>query len=79
MATRAGRISAFEEGPPPEGRPVRVLCEDHVGTYLLPFPCLHADGAWRNARTGEAIAGTVLGWRPVEDFSPRGRGPAAGA
>ncbi len=77
MATRAGRISAFEEGPAPEGLPVRLLCEDHVGTYVLPFPCRHADGAWRNARTGEAIAGTVLGWRPVEEPRRRARDPDA--
>ena len=74
MVTRDGRISAFEEGPAPEGLPVRLLCEDHVGTYVLPFLCLQAEGVWRNARTGEAIAGTVLGWRSVEEPSSRAPG-----
>jgi hypothetical protein len=64
MATRSERLTEFVvAGPPGEGQNVQVLCEDHVGTYLLPFPCQYSDGEWRNAQTGEAIAGAVVGWR----------------
>jgi hypothetical protein len=26
------------------GRRMELLCEDHKGTYVLPFPCLWVDG-----------------------------------
>ena len=40
-----------------------VLCEDHSGTYQLPFPCRFIDGAWRNHESGGAVEATVVGWR----------------
>ena len=64
MATRQERLNAFTgEGEPSPGQPVDLLCEDHVGTYVVPFLCHRADGDWMNARTGERIAATVIGWR----------------
>jgi hypothetical protein len=42
---------------------VEVLCEDHVGTYLLPFLCRRTPEGFRNARTGALIEGRVIGWR----------------
>jgi hypothetical protein len=71
MATREQRLAQFatDRDPAPD-LAVEVLCEDHVGTYVLPFPCTCTDGAWRNARTGEAIEGAVIGWRDAS----RGRG-----
>src|SRR3977135_1872083 len=35
MATREHRLSEFDQGPPPLGRPLQLLAEDHNGTYLL--------------------------------------------
>jgi hypothetical protein len=44
-----------------------VLCEDHVGTYRLPWLCRSlcrsAPEGLRNERTGELIEGRVIGWR----------------
>ena len=42
---------------------VELLCEDHVGTYLLPYPCRSTVDGFRNERTGELIQGRVVGWR----------------
>jgi hypothetical protein len=68
MATRQQRIDAFtHEGAPPADQPLEVLCEDHVGTYLIPFPCRWADGGWTNADSGERIEATVIGWRAPMD------------
>ena len=64
MATRQERLAAFtSEGAPSVDQPFEVLCEDHVGTYVIPYPCRFADGAWRNAATGDEIQATVIGWR----------------
>ena len=65
MATREQRVAQFatDRQPAPD-RAVEVLCEDHVGTYVLPFLCTWTDGGWRNARTGERVDGApVIGWR----------------
>ena len=49
MATRERRLAEFNgNGEPPPDQPVQVLCEDHSGTYQLPFACRFVDGAWRN-------------------------------
>ena len=38
MATREKRLAQFDgNGDPPPNQPVEVLCEDHSGTYQLPF------------------------------------------
>jgi hypothetical protein len=48
MATRQERIDAFvHQGTPPTDRPLEILCEDHVGTYVVPFLCRWLDGIWR--------------------------------
>ena len=61
---RQFRLDDFPgEGTPPVDIPCDVLCEDHVGTYRLPFPCSWSGEFWLNARTGEAIEGTVVAWR----------------
>ena len=61
---RQFRLDDFPgEGTPPVNVPCDVLCEDHVGTYRLPFPCEWSGEFWRNAKTGEAIEGTVVAWR----------------
>jgi len=64
MATREKRLAQFDgSGDPPPNQPVEVLCEDHSGTYQLPFPCRCIDGQWRNEKTGGAVEATVVGWR----------------
>lgn len=64
MATRQQRIDAFDsEGESPAGELMELLCEDHNGTYMLPFPCLWVDGAWRSIRSDHLIEANVIGWR----------------
>ena len=66
MVTRGERLADFvTDRDPAADLPVELLCEDHVGTYLLPFPCRRTEGAWRNGRTGDAIQAQVLGWRAI--------------
>jgi hypothetical protein len=64
MATRERRLAQFDgNGEPPPNLPVEVLCEDHSGTYQLPFACRWTEGQWRNDRTGGALEAHVVGWR----------------
>jgi hypothetical protein len=64
MVTRAERLQHFTtDADPPIGSVVEVLCEDHVGTYLLLFLCQSTPEGLRNAHTGELIEGHVIGWR----------------
>jgi hypothetical protein len=64
MATREKRLAQFDgNGEPPPDRPIEVLCEDHSGTYQLPFACRWIEGQWRNERTGGALEATVIAWR----------------
>ncbi len=63
MATRHHRLSEFNDGPPPPDLPLQLLCEDHNGTYLLPYACRFHDAVWRNCVSNEAIEAAVVGWR----------------
>jgi hypothetical protein len=64
MATRERRLAEFDgAGEPPPGMPLEVLCEDHSGTYQLPFACRYVEGRWRNDEAGNAVEATVIGWR----------------
>jgi hypothetical protein len=64
MATREKRLAQFDgSGEPPPGQTVEVLCEDHSGTYQLPFQCFYTDGKWHNKESGGALEATVIGWR----------------
>jgi len=64
MATRERRLAEFDgAGVPPAGLPVQVLCEDHSGTYQLPFVCHFLDGMWHNHESGGKVEATVVGWR----------------
>jgi hypothetical protein len=47
----------------PTGKTCQLFCEDHVGTYTLPYPCRWSDGTWRNAGTEEPVKTGVVGWR----------------
>ena len=64
MATRQERIGAFtHDGVPPADQPLELLCEDHVGTYVVPFLCRWKSGVWESAatstphRSNSALAG----------------------
>jgi len=64
MATRQQRIDAFtHDGIPPTDQPLELLCEDHVGTYVIPFLCRWRNGAWQSLATNDRIEATVVGWR----------------
>ena len=64
MVTRQQRLDEFDgSGDPPAGEAIELLCEDHCGSYLVPFPCHWADGAWRSLKSGQAIEATIIGWR----------------
>src|ERR1700744_6027181 len=64
MATRERRLAEFNgQCEPPPDQPVQVLCEDHSGTYQLPFPCRYVDGAWQNHESGSTVEATGVGWR----------------
>jgi hypothetical protein len=78
MVTRSERLNDFvrDRDPAPDAW-VELLCEDHVGTYLIPFPCRRESDAWRNARTGESIEAIVIGWRERPTFSRDGALPVS--
>jgi hypothetical protein len=63
LVTRERRLGEFNAGPPSPDQPFELLCEDHNGTYVLPYVCQWRDGAWRNGETGVAIESRVVGWR----------------
>ena len=64
MAARQERIDAFShDGTPPTDQPLELLCEDHVGTYVIPFLCRWHNGGWQSLDTDKCIEATVLGWR----------------
>ena len=64
MALRTERIAEFiSDRAPEDGVKVQLLCEDHVGTYTLPFLCLWTKTGWTNATTMTAVDTEVLGWR----------------
>jgi hypothetical protein len=64
MAVRKTRLMEFttdiERLPSAK---VELLCEDHNGTYVPPFPCYRAKGEWHNMRTDEVLQADILGWR----------------
>jgi hypothetical protein len=64
MAVRKARLLEFTTDiePPPSAK-VELLCEDHNGTYVLPFPCYRAEGEWHNKTTDEVLQADILGWR----------------
>ncbi|MGP0059229.1 MAG: hypothetical protein ACLPID_08090 [Beijerinckiaceae bacterium] len=65
MAMLNDRLAEFiGDRFPVDGVAVELLCMDHVGTYLIPFPCCRAGQSWRNLRTGEVVSAEVVGWRP---------------
>jgi hypothetical protein len=77
MVTRTTRLKDFKaDGYPGSGLPVQALAEDHVGTYILPFPCERINGEWRNGTTGEAVQASIIGWRELQPRSRDHTSPA---
>lgn len=67
MATRQQRLNDFkQDGDPPAGEPIELLCEDHCGTYVVPFPCHWVKNTWHSMKSDNAIEATVIGWRRME-------------
>jgi hypothetical protein len=55
----------------PDGVAVEALCQDHVGTYVLPFPCRREGSAWYNGVTSAALDCDVIGWREWQESTRR--------
>ena len=76
-AARRSRLEGFgEAGSPPPDSKCELLCEDHVGTYQLPYPCVWTNGAWKSAATGEPVQARVVRWRLCHLTQPRQTGRA---
>src|SRR3954465_6838517 len=71
MITCAERLAGFttDVDPAPESL-VEVLCEDHVGTDLLPFLCRLAPEGFRNARGPPQRRSTLSRHEPDCSCSP---------
>ena len=70
--------TSFNEGSPPTGQPMQLLCEDDKGTYVLPYLCEWRDGGWHNDKgktSGNLIAARVIGWR-LPDYMSKNDGRA---
>ena len=68
MVTRSDRIAQFiTDRDAPDGIAVEALCQDHVGTYVLPFPCRREGTAWYNGVTMIALDCDVIGWREWQE------------
>jgi hypothetical protein len=63
MVTRIERLSGFSTDAAHDNAPLELLCEDHRGTYVLPYPCIRSGPVWRNAATADEIVADVIGWR----------------
>jgi hypothetical protein len=64
MADRMSRLAQFiNDHMPPDDEAVQLLCEDHSGTYTLPFLCRWVENSWINTETSLPIDAEVLGWR----------------
>ena len=64
LMDRCTRLAQFNTDTlPSEGAAVQLLCEDHIGTYTLPFLCLRSENGWVDAETSSPIDAGVLGWR----------------
>jgi hypothetical protein len=74
LPTRAARLDEFITNAEPDNDLlVELLCEDHVGAYLLPFLCRRTPEGYRNEETHELITGSVAGWREPKAINPRRR------
>ena len=66
MAMNDDHLALFSSGDPPLDLPLQVLCEDHNGTYVLPFSYEWHEGAWQNSSStkgNRCLEVKVVGWR----------------
>jgi hypothetical protein len=64
VVTRQERIDDFDhEGTPPADQPLQILCEDHVGTHVIPFLRQWRDDMWQSLVANRRIEAKVVGWR----------------
>jgi hypothetical protein len=61
MAAREARISEFNTGAPPLGRPLELLCKGPYCTHVIPCACRRANGGWSGETSTQPIQATVLG------------------
>jgi hypothetical protein len=67
MVAREDRLRDFETFIPPESNePTQLLCEDHSGTYLVPYACEWNGNHWRGVESNSPIEARVIGWRPFD-------------
>jgi hypothetical protein len=70
MVTKSDRLSQFTtDREAPDGTLVEALCQDHVGTYVLPFPCRRDGATWYNDLTSAALDCDVIGWRELQGIT----------
>ena len=68
MVAFSQRLAEFvTDRDAPAGAAVEALCKDHVGTYVLPFPCRRDGAAWYNCVTSAALDCDVIGWREWQE------------
>jgi hypothetical protein len=68
MAAFSERLAQFiTDREAPDGTAVEALCQDHVGTYVLPFPCRRDGPDWFNCVTSTALDCDVIGWREWQE------------
>jgi hypothetical protein len=68
MVAFSERLAQFiTDREAPDGTVVEALCQDHVGTYVLPFPCRRQGAAWYNNVTSAALDCDVIGWREWQE------------
>jgi len=47
----------------PSDKPVKLKVQDHLGVYMLPFPCLKHDGSFYNLKTRSKLAVKPVQWK----------------
>jgi hypothetical protein len=74
MAARQQRISDFDsDGDPPAGYWLELLCEDHNGTYVLPFPRPAAARSLRSVSRCEIRGHPAAARKSPQTFTGRTR------
>jgi hypothetical protein len=67
MVTREDRLKDFDTVRLPlNGEPTQILCEDHSGTYLVPYACEWSGNHWRGVKSNAPIEARVIGWRSFD-------------
>lgn len=72
MVAFSERLAQFiTDREAPDGTLVEALCQDHVGTYVLPFPCRRDGAEWYNYVTSTLLDCDVIGWREWQETTRR--------